>query len=160
MPVVDIQRLKGQLVLDPTNLTTGPDYGGVNMGYCKSIIWRPGGYVVHTDAKEHAQPAEFFQINGPTVVACQLRELTPGCVNAFFAPPATGTRLTGRKLLFMPDAPGGYGLVIYNAFFMHDATAGIRFSALKETTVPLVFKGIADANGRIYQFAKKAGLVL
>lgn len=61
-----------------------------------------------------------------------------------------GTTFTAGELKVVPRASAHPTLILYNAIPQLDAAARIQWSLSREHDIAIVFKGLPDANGKVY----------
>lgn len=165
----------GRLVAGPTNLALPYPYGGTEIGLVREL------YVEHTRAALRETAEEFGGVTveiapgePEVVIGFLLRGhdkdmigLLPGGSAAaggtlsVDAGAVTGVKLTGQKLLFVPDdESNGIFHRVSSAAVLPGPSSRAQLSYGREYGEAIVAIGTPDGTGKIYQKGKKADITL
>lgn len=179
-----IQRVPGTLIWNPTNLGAAEPYGGTYLGttrdkeFTPQPVLRPiwnqvwGAYsdVIYCGEKVIFRAVLRYP-DADGIAAVAPKSISPGSsgVHWLFRPGGTtantraGTALSSKsgKLMFAARAPNSHdSLIIYKALPAIDEAAKLQYSLGEEYGLAVVFYGVPDANGRVYDTGRLNNLVL
>jgi len=179
-----IQRIPARLVWDPTDLGAAEPYGGTYLGLTRDQEFEPNPQVVptlsesvgsYTDVYYCGERVLFRAVlrypDADAVTETAFKTVASGSsgIRMLFRPGGTtentraGTSLFSKagKLLVAARATTDHPmLLMYNAIPALDEAAKLSFSFKAEYGLAVAFWGTPDANGRVYDFARRANLVL
>lgn len=171
-----------KLIWNPTDLGQAEPYGGSYLGSTADQIFEPNPKYYETWDQTRGSGDESYYLGEEPVFkavvryydADMLTAAMPKAVNSgsvgvhwLFRPGGTttntraGTSPTSGKLLIAPRAANAHPmLILYNAIPQLDSAARIQWSLSKELDIAVVFKGLPDASGRVYDTGRRGGLIL
>ena len=177
---LNIERVPGVLIKNPTNLALPPYYGGTVLGAARGcdvdFMDRPS-----VNYLEEYKGAPGDALEGPEwcVLYAALREFTSDSIRAIFpkshagatgevidgsvsASPRAGTRRSARSyvLLYAPNEYTQAGLLIYNAMPIIVEGNRTAFSVLHEQVLSVSWMSMPDATKRTYKFGPVGDMVL
>ena len=179
--IANIQRIRGKICSGPTDATAAYPHGGTALGLVGSVEWRIIPIRGEVTAEEyHGQTIEIIEGAENVLLAAVLREWDSDAIAALF--PSTSTSTTSGKvsasrtytttrgalgssravkLLFSPQATEEHpALLLYRAVPLITEQASMAYSLDREWQMPVIFQGLPDATGRIYQSALLEDLTL
>lgn len=178
----DIAEIPGKLCVNPTDLSLPFPHGGTGLGVVRTPIFRPGITYEEIHAEEFAEPVEYIATGQACVLAATLiswdeealKELfwntEAGAVSSWrgVKESAAGSNRAGFLLssrsvvlLFSPnDADNAPMLLIRRALPMMGPAAEATLSLASAISVAVVFAGIRDASGRLYDWRRRKDITL
>lgn len=174
--------VEGFLCIDPTDLTAAFPHGGTAIGTVRDEEFRPGPQERAIFAEEYGVNIEVYHAGWDPVFLCVLRDYDDDAVSAIW-PDVTTTGLSrpglqarvsandfraGKrmsdlavKLLFSPRALDAHKfIVLYKAIPIVQPDASILLNLGDEIGTGVMFRGIPDATGRLFQERFRADLDL
>lgn len=168
-------RVPGRLCRNPTDLSIAFPHGGEDLGLVTNMAFRPNQRRYEATGEEYGGETVETYVTGERIlfVAALLGAPESGCIRIFRDATAARIRYPGSslpgslgsaqsfKLLFSPrDKTVHPGLMIYKAIPMLDEAAEIAISLNTDFIIPVMFRGIRDGTGRVYEIAKLADMAI
>ncbi len=181
--VLNIRRIPGRLVKNPTDLAAAFPHGGTPLGVTRDMEFRMGIQTTAITAEEFgAQQIEYVYAGELAIFAAVLREYDVDAVQQIFPDAVAGTcgqlpninyNVTGSKrsglllssksfkLVFSPDAlDRDPFVVLYKAIPLVEETSLMALSLSEELGVGVVFAGIPDGTDRVYTVGNREDIIL
>lgn len=183
-----IQRVPGQLILNPTDLTGSTPFGGTLLGSVRDMAFRIGNQAQFIIAEEWGGAVEEVILGKDEAkFACVFRSWDEDVLAAVIphssAGSVTGLRLIvnqpgkddssttrpgralspsfGAKLCFAPRAADRHPfIVLYNAVPAVEASFELSLSIGLEFALGVVWHGAVDASARVYAIGRREDITL
>lgn len=182
--VVNIIRVPGRLIANPTDLVTAPAYGGTQLGIHRDIEIRFDAKYYPIRAEEFGNvPVDMLYCGQSAYLKGVARGLDEACMALLFPytftgaghtvvadfPTTTGggTRAgklmstTSVKLLFAPLDPTNHPFVVfYKAMPVVPEEGYMPFTRSEEIAYPFAFRGMPDSSGRVFAVGRAGSISL
>tara|TARA_R110000824_G_scaffold89186_1_gene218907 strand:+ start:1385 stop:1939 length:555 start_codon:yes stop_codon:yes gene_type:complete len=167
-----VLRVGGRLCINPTNLATAFPHGGTALGMISEAVFQPGLKRYEVTAEEYGgEPIDLVITSETVVFGCLLRGMDSDAWSTSFEDTTTGsssgekvveypgatragTLASARsvKLLYSPDdIQNDPAILMYSACPILSETAELALAISQEMVVRVVFQGIRDTSGNVYQ---------
>ena len=177
----NVIRLGGRLCSGPTDLAAAFPHGGTALGMVSEAVFRPNLKRAQITAEEFGdEPIEVIVTSETVVLGCLLRGVDADAWNTIWEDTTAGsssgqpvvdypgsTRVGNLasdravKLLYSPDdLQNDPGILLYSALPILDETAELALSISEEMVVRVVWQGIRDGSGNVYQIGRLEDLTL
>ena len=176
-----VLRVGGHLCINPTNLAIDFPHGGTALGMISEAVFQPGLKRYEVTAEEYGgEPIDLVVTSETVIFGCLFRGMDsdawgtiwedtrigkssgekvveyPGTIRA-------GNLASARsvKLLYSPDdVQSDPALLLFAACPILSESAELALAISREMVVRVVFQGIRDASGEVYQFGLLEDLTL
>lgn len=183
-----IQRVKGSLILNPTDLGAASPYGGTVLGSVRGLSFTPGFCALPITAEEWGgAPVDVIYAGESPKFTCVFRSLDSDVMAAVWPTGETGALtglggvrynpgkddadtiragrtladVTGAVLCFAPRAEDRHPFrVLYNAVPAPEETHEFRMSANAEYALTVVWHALLDDSGRVYAEERREDIAL
>lgn len=165
----------GQLAYGCTNLATAWPHGGTALGTVGDIFFKPQTRYIQ-GSEEEGQGGRAFKAGGPVILGLELLQHNDDAVGILYQSVVTqsgkkvvklsraawGDPVTAlTNLVFTPNDPTHWGIVLFNALPLIDLNAQLALSAHTFLSLPVVFQGQArSADEEIGQWGPISSLTL
>jgi hypothetical protein len=177
----DVLRVGGRLCSGPTDLSAAFPHGGTALGMVSEVLFRPNLKRAEITAEEFGgEPVEVVVTSETCVFGCLLRGIDSDAWNLAFEDTTVGsgsgkpvvdypgsTRAgalgssRSAKILWSPDdIQSDPAILLYKAIPILDETAELALSISQEMVVRVVFQGIRDGSGNVYQIGRLEDLTV
>lgn len=168
----DILHIPGRLVMDPIDRFLPPTFNGTLLGLVSEVVFKPnlrrreirgeeyGGEIVdHVTTGQSPLLGCFIRGYDSDMWPLLFDDISPAGQSGKPLMDYPGTTPAGKlassrsfRLLFAPDDTENVpGIVLYNAYALFEETAQIRYSTKDEFGIAVIFQGVRDSTGRVYQ---------
>ena len=176
-----VLRVGGRLCINPTNLATAFPHGGTALGMISEAVFQPGLKRYEVTAEEYGgEPIDLVITSETAVFGCLFRGMDFDAWGTIWEDTRNG-KSSGQKvvnypgairagnlasdrsvtLLYSPDdVQSDPAILMYEACPILSETAELALAISEEMVVRVVFQGIRNASGNVYQIGLIEDLVL